>query len=60
MPVPVNGVVLVGPHGEGAEHPHLGVSHHPGGDVAQWRLIQSISELVMNLIWPNTEMWILE
>ena len=59
MPVPVNGVVLVGPHGEGAEHPHRLVLEEAGGEEGKGRMIETVTELVVNLVRPQTEVFIL-
>ena len=45
MPVPVNGVVLVGPHGEGAEHPHRPVLQQAGGQQGEGGVVQTVTEL---------------
>ena len=59
MPVPVNGVVLVGPHGEGAEHPHRLVLQEAGGEEGKGRMIETVTELVVNFVWPQTEVLVL-
>ena len=49
-----------GPHGEGAEHPHTHIgSHQLGRDAAQRRGVEGVSEIIVDLVRPHTEVRVL-
>ena len=53
-----DGGVRLGSHGEGAEQPDAGVVHQLGGNAGQGGVVESISEIIMNLVRPHTKVWI--
>ena len=59
MPLGLYGLVLVGAHGEGAEHSDWLVLQEAGGEEGKGRMVESVTELVVNLVWPHTEVLVL-
>ena len=59
MPLPPYGDVLAAAHGEGAEDPDRSVLEEAGGDVGKGREVETVTELVMDLVWPHTEVGVL-
>ena len=59
VPLPLNGVVLVAAHGEGAEDPHRLVLEQARGQEGKGRMIETVTELVVNFVWPHTEVLVL-
>ena len=59
MPLPRNGEALAAAHGEGAEDPHRSVLQKTGGQEGKRREIETVTKLVMNLVWPHTKVLVL-
>ena len=59
VPLPLYGVVLVGAHSEGAEDPHRLVLEEAGGEEGKRRVIETVTELVVDFVWPHTEVLVL-
>ena len=59
MPLPLYCIVLVGAHSEGAEHPHRLVLEEAGGEKGKGRIIETITKLIVDFVWPHTEMLVL-
>ena len=52
-------MLLVCPHGEGAEHPDRLVPEQAGGQEGKGRMVETVTELVVNLVRPHTEVIVL-
>ena len=59
MPLALYGVFLVRAHGEGAEHSHRLVLQEARGEEGKGRMIETLTELIVNLVWPHTEVLVL-
>ena len=59
VPLALYGVVLVAAHGEGAENPHRLVLKEARGQEGKGRMIETVTELVVNFVRPHTEVLVL-
>ena len=59
MPLALYGLFLVRAHGEGAEHSHRLVLQEAGGEEGKGRMIETVTELVVDFVRPHTEVLVL-